>query len=213
MTLTAAPVIDYAAPASIERVSQTAAAVQARGINVHVVDTAADALDKIHSLIPAGATIMTGASKTLQQIGLEARLTEKNHHWVNLKDEIFAQQDPMLQMELRLKSTLSPYYLGSVQAITETGEIVIASASGSQIPAYAHTSRNIIWVAGAQKIVPTLEDALRRLHEYALPIENERAQATYGMNSVLAKILIVAHEPPMMQRNVNLILVNEPVGV
>ncbi|MFN8375700.1 MAG: lactate utilization protein [Anaerolineae bacterium] len=213
MSTLAAPVTDYATPASAERVSQTAAAVEARGIKVKVVDTAAAALDTVRSLIPAGATIMTGASITLQQIGLEKVLTDKDHHWLNLKDEMLAQTDPALQMELRMKSTLSPYYLGSVQAITENGEIVIASASGSQLPAYAFSSRNVIWVAGTQKIVPTLPDALDRLYNYSLPKEHERAQAMYGRNSVLAKILIVAQEPPMMGRNINLILVNEPVGV
>jgi len=213
MSAFSTPVIDYTTPASAERVSQTAAAVEARGIKVKVVDSAAAALDSVRSLIPSGATIMTGASKTLQQIGLEKILTEKDHPWVNLKDEMLAQTDPALQMELRMKSILSPYYLGSVQAITENGEIIIASASGSQLPAYAFSSRNVIWVAGTQKIVPTLQDALDRLHNYSLPKENERAQAAYGMNSVLAKILIVAQEPPMMQRSINLILVNEPVGV
>lgn len=213
MTLTLAPDVDYAAPASSEIVTQTAEALRARGINVEIVDTPAEALAKIESLIPDGATIMTGASKTLQQIGLEDKLINKAHSWVNLKDEILAETDQKLQAELRLKSTLAPYYLGSVQAIAQTGEIVIASASASQIPAYAHSSQNVIWVAGVQKIVPTLEDALRRLREYAVPIENERIKTFGYPGTVLAKILIVENEPAGLGRNVTLILVNEPVGV
>lgn len=211
--MTTALTLDYTAPASLAHIEQTVAALRANNINVALVNSAAEALAKLDELIPAGATIMTGASLTLQEIGFEARLVSKDHPWVNLKDEMLAETDPMKQMKLRLQSTLAPYYLGSVQAITHAGEIVIASASGSQLPAFAFSSQNIIWVAGVQKIVPTLEDAMRRLREHNLPFENKRAQAVYGADSILAKILIVANEPPQMGRNVTLILVNEPVGV
>lgn len=213
MTTTLETSIDYAAAAPADQVLQTAAAVKARGINVEIVDTRHEALEKIQALIPAGAALMTGASITLQEIGLEERLINKDHPWVNLKDEILAGTDEAKQMELRTKSILAPYYLGSVQAIAQTGEIVIASASGSQLPAYAFSSRNVIWVAGTQKIVPTLEAALRRVREYSLMRENERMNALRGMNSILAKILIVEQEPAALGRNMTLILVNEPVGV
>lgn len=213
MTTALTATIDYAALVTPEQVQQTADAVRARNIKVQVVNTAAEAHDTVAALIPAGATIMTGASKTLQDIGFEKRLINKAHNWVNLKDEMMAEEDQAKQMEMRFKSILSPYFLGSVQAVAQTGEIVIASASGSQLAPYAFSSQNVIWVAGAQKIVPTLDAALRRVREYSFPKENERMQEQRGMNSMLAKILIIEHEPAMMGRNVNLILVNEPVGV
>ena len=213
MTMTLAPSTDYSAPAPYDVVLKTADAVRARGIKVEVVQDASAAHDKLLALIPKGATIMTGASKTLQEIGFEERLIAKNHAWVNLKDEVLLESDPVKQGELRKKSILSPYFIGSVQAVTQSGEVVIASASGSQLAPYAYSSQNIIWVAGAQKIVPTLQDALDRIHNHSLPSENVRMQALYGKDSVVAKILIVAHEPAMMGRNVNLILVNQPVGV
>src|SRR5258706_7568067 len=140
---------DLATPAQVE---QTAAAVQARGIKVQVVDTQEQALEKIHQLIPAGANVMTGASETLRHIGFEDVLINKNHAWNNLKDALLAESNPVKQGKLRAQSTLSDYFLGSVQAIAETGEIVIASASGSQLAPYAFSSRNGIWVAGTQKI-------------------------------------------------------------
>lgn len=213
MTTTYAHTVDYSALVASQTVLQTAEAVRARGIKVEIVNSGAEALAKIGELIPAGATLMSGASKTLQHIGFEDQLISKNHPWVNTKDEILAETDPAKQMQLRAKSIFSPYYLGSPQAIVETGELVFASASGSQLSPYAFSSQNIIWVAGTQKIVPTLESALKRIREYAVPIENERARAAYGMDTVLAKILIFEQEPAKMGRNVNLILVNEAVGV
>ena len=213
MTTTVQSSVDYTVLASDEQVYQTAAALKARGFNVEIVDTAAEALEKIKALIPDGASIMTGASETLQHIGFEAALVAKDHPWNNLKDEILAETDSERQAHLRRSSILAPYYLGSVQAIAQTGEIVIASASGSQLPAYAFSSPNVIWVAGIQKIVATLEDALRRVREYSFVREDEKWKALGYLGSLLAKILILEHESPMMGRNVTLILVKEQVGV
>ncbi len=191
---------------------QTAEAVQARGIKVHVVDTPTEALAKIHDLIPAGSEIMTGGSQTLREIGLEELLVAKTHPWVNLKDAILAENNPVIQGQLRAQSTLAPYFLGSVHAISETGEIVIASGSGSQIPSYAFSSRNVIWVAGTQKIVPTLDEAIRRTRQYVLPREDARMKGLGFPGSAITKMLIVEAEPAMLQRNVNLILVKHLLG-
>lgn len=212
MTLAITTPIDYNRLAAPEEVAETVEALRTRGFKVQLVDTAAQALAKVHDLIPAGATIMSGLSQTLQEIGLEAQLISKQHPWVNLKEEILAEQDPALQMQLRVKSALSPWYLGSVHAIAQTGEIVVASGSGSQLPSYAYTSPNLLWVAGIQKIVPTLEDGLRRIREHSLPLEHIRMQAMGRPGAMLTKILILEQEPPQMGRNVNLILVNERLG-
>jgi len=211
--MNAATTIDYTELATAEQIQQTIAAVQARGIKVHLVDTPAQALEKIHELIPAGSDLMTGGSQTLRHIGLEDLLISKAHPWVNLKDAILAESNPEKQGYLRAQSTLAPYFLGSVHAISETGEIVIASGSGSQIPSYAFSSKNVIWVAGTQKIVPTLDAALKRVREYALPQEDKRMKGLGYPGSMITKLLIVEAEPAMLQRNVNLILVNQHVGV
>ena len=205
--------INYAELATSEQIQQTIAAVQARGIKVQLVDTAAQALDKVHDLIPAGSEVMTGGSQTLREIGLEDVLKSKTHPWVNLKDAIAAENNPEKQGYLRAQSTLAQYFLGSVHAIAESGEIVIASGSGSQIPSYAFSSRNVIWVAGTQKIVPTLEAALKRVREYSLPNEDKRMKSMGYPGSGISKLLIVEFEPQILQRNVNLILVNQLIGV
>lgn len=205
--------INYTELATSTQVQNTAAAIQARGIKVQVVDTPAQALEMVHQIIPAGAEIMTGGSQTLREIGLEEMLVSKNHPWVNLKDAILAENNPEKQGKLRAQSVLAPYFLGSVHAIAETGEIVIASGSGSQIPSYAFSSQNVIWVAGVQKIVPTLDAAIKRVREYALPQEDIRMKSLGYPGSRITKLLIVESEPPMLQRNVHLILVNQLVGV
>ena len=91
--------------------------------------------------------------------------------------------------------------------------LVIASGSGSQLPAYAYSSRNVIWVAGTQKIAPTLDDALRRVREYVLPLEDQRQKSLGNQaGSRINRILIIEGEPAYLRRNLNLILVNQVLG-
>jgi len=106
---------------------------------------------------------MNGASRTLEEIGYVDYLKSGTHGWKNLHEEILAEKDPATQALLRKQSVLSDYYLGSAHAVTQTGELVIASNSGSQLPHLAYTSPNIILVVGTHKIVPTLQDALARI--------------------------------------------------
>jgi L-lactate utilization protein LutC len=85
--------------------------------------------------------------------------------------------------------------VGSVAAVTETGSLVVASASGSQLPGYAGGAARAIWIVGAQKVVPDLSTALRRVEEHCLPLETVRAQAAYGYPSAINRMLILNGEP------------------
>lgn len=204
---------DYTSLPTLKHIKQAAEAVKERGIHVEVVDSGAQALEKVKALIPAGASVMTASSQTLQHIDFEELLISGKHPWINLKDELLAEKDMAKQGELRKKSTLADYYLGSVHAIAQTGEIVVASGTGSQLPSYIFTSQNVVWVAGVQKITPTLEDGLRRVREYSLAREDERLKALGYPGSAIGKLLIFERESPYLGRNVTLILVNERVGV
>jgi len=206
--------MDYNILPTTDRLQKTMEAVRARGISVTLVETKEAALTQLQTLIPAGGAVMTGASVTLQQIGFEDLLISGKHPWRNFKDEVLAEKDPAKQAILRKQGTLTDYFLGSVQAIAETGEIVIASATGSQLPAYAFSSSNVIWVAGAQKITPTLETALQRVREYVLPLEDQHMKQLRGKeaSTFIGKLLVFEREAPYLRRNVNLILVNEVLG-
>ena len=197
-----------------ERLQKTIEAVRSRGVKVTLVETKETALTQLQALIPAGATVMTGASITLQQIGFEPLLMGKKHPWRYIKDEVLEEKDPAKQAVLRKQCTLADYFLGSVHAIAETGEIIIASATGSQLPAYAYSSSHVIWVAGTQKITPTMETAFQRLREYVLPLEDQHMKQLYGNDAVsfIGKLLIFERETPLLHRTVNLVLVNEVLG-
>jgi hypothetical protein len=205
--------MDYSTLPTPAHIHRTLEAVQARGIEAELVETKEAALERVQSLIPAGAVVMTGGSMTLREIGLENLLITGKHPWRNFKADLLAEKDPAKQSALRMQGTLAEYFLGSVNALAETGEMVFASATGSQLPAYAYSSRNVMWVVGAQKIVPTLEDALRRVREYVLPLESERQKSVGNKaGSFIGRILILEREPAYLRRNLRLILVDQILG-
>lgn len=176
------------------------------------VATKEDALAKIKELIPEGASVMNGASITLEQVGYVDLLKNGNHTWNNLHTAVLAETDPAKQARMRRESVLSDFYLGSAHALTEAGEIVIASNSGSQLPHLAFTSPNIILVIGEQKLVPTLADAFKRIQEQVIPLEDVRMKSVYGFGTQWSKTLILHKELAAMGRKVYVIIVGETLG-
>ena len=200
--------------AAQDRIEATLESVRGRGIKAEVVDSGAEALARVKELIPSGSSVSTGASLTLKQIGFEALLMSGSHAWKNLKGEYLAEKDPARQLQLRRQSTLADYFLGSVHAVAATGEMVIASMTGSQLAPYAYAARNVIWVVGTQKIMPSLDLAIRRVREFVLPHEDVRMRESSAgkMGSRIGKLLIVEHEALFLGRGVTLLLVREKLG-
>jgi hypothetical protein len=193
-----------------ETVAKTIAALERRGIHAELVPDRKTALARLTELIPRGAQLMTGASKTLDEIGFLETLKTDAHGWRNVKAEVLAEKDPARQIELRKLSILSEYFVGSVHAVTQEGQVLAASAGGSQLAAYAYGADNVIWVVGIQKIVRSLDDALTRIREHSLPLEDQRMKSLGYPGSFLAKILIVEREDP--RHSARLIFVDEPLG-
>jgi len=204
--------MDYETIPPKEIIEKTVKALTERGIEVIIVDDKESALQKVKEAIPQGASVMNGSSRTLEQIGFVEYLKSGEHGWNNLHAAILAEQDKAKQMQLRMQSSFAEYFLGSVHAITQEGQTLTASASGSQIPPYAFTARNIIWVASSNKIVPSIEEGLKRIREYSFPLESERMKSLGYPGSSINKILIFERESTMMGRKVRMILVNEKLG-
>jgi L-lactate utilization protein LutB len=195
-----------------EVVEEVEKALTANGFLPESVETGAEALARIKELVPAGATVMNGSSKTLEGIGYIDYLTSGTHPWMNPKDAILKETDKAKQALMRKQAVVSDFYLGSAHAVTEAGEIVVASNTGSQLPHLAYTSPNIILVVGTQKIVPTLQDALRRIDSYVLPLEDEQVMNKWGSHTIHAKTLILHKEGAKTGRKIHIIFVNEKVG-
>ena len=193
-----------------EELKETGEAVKSRGVNVVVARNREEALNKIKEIIPRGSEVTNGSSTTLVEIGLIDYLKSGKHGWKNLHEEILKEKDQDKQMGLRRKSVTAEYFLGSVNAIAKTGELVACDASGSRVTAYPLAAKNLVLVAGAQKITPSLDDAMRRVRDYVYPMENKRAMEAYGMPSTIGKWVIIERE--IFPGRTTLILVKEKLG-
>ncbi|MBC7836954.1 lactate utilization protein [Acetobacteraceae bacterium] len=206
--------MNYKTLVSDETLQKVASELKKRNFDPIIVPDKEEALKKIQELIPLGASVMNGASRTLEEIGFIEHLKSDTHGWNNLHKAIVGESDPQKQQILRREALLSDFYLGSVHALAETGEMVIASNTGSQLPHVVYSSPNLILVIGTQKIVPTLEDGRRRLREHVVPLEDVRMKEVYGptMGTMLNKEFIFHGESSFTGRKIHVLLVNEKLG-
>ncbi len=193
-------------------IDETKSSLENKGYEVFVVENEKDALSKIKELIPEGASVMNGSSVTLEQIGFIDYLKSGGHRWNNIHKAIVEEKDPIKQSTLRKQAALSDYYLGSVHALLRNGEFIVASNTASQLPHIASTSQNLIFVVGAQKIVPSLKAAIKRLEDYVVPLEDKHMMQKYGSGTTLNKILIFKGESSHSTRKIRLVLVNKKLG-
>lgn len=203
---------EYEQLASNEVISKTQQSLENKGYKVFVLDTSQQALEKIKELIPAGSSVMNGASTTLDQIGYMAYLESGKHSWNDLHAKINSENDKEKRDKLRRESVLSEYYLGSVHALAQTGEFVIASNTASQLPLVVYTSQNLIFVVSSKKIVATLDAAMRRLKDHVIPKEDERSMKAYNAHTADNKVVIFNGESPMSKRTITFLLVSQDLG-
>ena len=203
------PATLFADPAPAQRLERAAAALAANGFVVEILDGVADARTRIRDLMPAGASVFTSASETLRLSGIDADINESGRYEA-VRPRVQAMDRTTEADEIRLLLGGPDIVVGSVAAVTETGSIVVASGSGSQIPAYSGGAARAIWIVGAQKVVPDLSTALRRVEDHALPLENARALAVYGQPSAVNRLLILNAEPRPGRATV--LLLREAIG-
>jgi hypothetical protein len=204
--------MDYTKLASEESLAKTVEGLKSKGYDPIVVGNKEEALAKVKELIPVGVSVMNGSSVTLEQIGFVDYLKAGQHGWNNLHAGILAENDPTKRAELRMQSSLSEYYLGSVHAMIENGEFIVASNTASQLPHVVYTSKNLIFALSTKKIVPNLNEAMNRLEKHIIPLEDEHMKGLYGSGTVLNKIVIFKGESPHNKRKIHFVLVKEDLG-
>jgi acyl-CoA hydrolase len=187
----------------------TVVALEEHGFSVEVADDLDAARQAVLARIPQGSSVMTNASVTLEQAGIAEAVNDGGGRWESARNKMFALDFATQAQEMKAIGGQPDYALGSVYAITRDGALVIASASGSQLASYAWGAANVIFVVGAQKLVPTLEAARQRIYQHSLPLEDARAQAAYGQHSQVGKILEIHTELP---GRIHVVLVRQQVG-
>ncbi|MFF3755372.1 LUD domain-containing protein [Streptomyces sp. NPDC002018] len=188
--------------------SATVLALEEHGFGVEVVEDLDAARRAALARIPHGSSVMTNASVTLRETGIEEAV-DKGDAYESARDKMLALDVTTQSREMRVIAGQADYVLGSVQAVTRDGALVIASASGSQLAGYAWGAANVILVVGAHKLVPTLDVARERVYQHSLPLEDTRALEAYGQHSRVGKVLEIHQEQP---GRVHVILIRQEVG-
>jgi LUD domain len=201
---------DFAAPASEAELEALAGRLRERNFEVLIVDDGAAAREEVLKRIPEGASVHSGKSKTLEDAGIFGTLMEGDSYDFirkkTLKLDRRTQRD-----EIRLLGAAPDVMLGSAHAVTEAGQIVITSASGSQIGPIASGAGKLILVIGSQKVVADLDEAFRRIQDHVFPYEDARLREAMGVGTQITRTLIL--ESDFLPGRTTIILVRQPIGV
>jgi LUD domain len=201
---------DFVTPASETTLQQVAKRIRERNIEVLIVDNGEEARQVVLDRLPKGAEVHSGKSKTLQDSGIFDAIQAPDQYDA-LRHQFLKMDRKTQGREIRKLIAAPDFMLGSVQAITEDGILVVASATASQIGPYANTACKVILVAGSQKIVPDIETAFRRIRECVLPWEDAQVRKAANIGTFVGKILIIERE--WISGRMIVILVKEPIGI
>jgi predicted RNA-binding protein with PIN domain len=191
----------------LERVAEK---LRSNNIEAIVVNTRDEARDLVIGMVPEGAEVHSGKSKTIEDLGLFKVFMESGKYDA-IRPKLYAMDRATQGREMRKLGAVPDYELGSVAAITEDGALVVASATGNQTAAYAGGAGRVILVVGSQKLVKDLDAALDRIREVVFPYENEQVRARLGVDTKLEKLLVMYGE--WVEGRTTVVLVREPVGV
>ena len=194
----------YGQLASDDSIRKTIKNLTERWIRVFLVGNKKEATEKILEFIPRHSEVMTMTSVTLNELGIDILINESDN-LISIRHQLMKGNLERIE-KLRIASA-HEWSVWSVHAITEDGQVLIASATGSQLGSYAYGAPNVLWVVWSQKIVKNLDEAMERIQEYCLPLENERALKAYGTGSGINKILLVNQE--VTPGRIHIILVKE----
>ncbi len=190
-------------------IDRTMAGLKSRNVDAVVAENGDEARQILIDMIPDGAEVFKSTSETLDTIGYSDYIRETGRYR-NLYLEISEESDRDRQRELRRLAGVAEYYVGSVHAVAETGEVIVASGSGSQLGAYVYGAKTVIWVSGVQKICPTLDDALARVRGFSVERHHEWATSQGRPEAPLGKLMIFENE--QNPDRIKMVLIKESLG-
>ena len=200
---------EFTKMAGDEQIERTARALEANGMHTLVVENGEDAKRIVLELVPENAEVYTNQSKTLEKLGLFEEF-DKSGRYNAVRPKVMSLDRKTQQAEIRKLRSSPEYIIGSVQAITQDGKVLVSSFGGSQLAPFAAGAGKVIWVVGTQKLVKDLDEGFRRIEEYSYPLEDARLLAAFGMHSAIGKTLIVNRE--VVPGRITILLVKAELG-
>lgn len=154
---------DKAGPAVAE-------AMKKRGFDAYYVSTAEEARAKALELMPEGSTVSWGGSVTIDQIGLKQAVIEGGYEVIN-RDEA---KTPEERTEFMRKGLTCDVFLMSANAVSEDGQMVNIDGNGNRVAALCFGPKEVIVIAGMNKVAGSLEEAYVRARRFAAPVNAQR---------------------------------------
>jgi hypothetical protein len=191
-------------------IERTVAALRTHNIEAIVVENGEEAKKKALELMPKHAEVMDMTSVTLASLGIAKHIQESGHY-DSVKKKLADMDRKTHGKEMQKHGAAPEWAIGSVHAVTEDGDVIIASNTGSQLPAYAYGSSHVLWIVGAQKIVKNVDEGMKRIYEHTLPLESERARKAYGVEGSFVSKVLIFHREPQPGR-ITMIIVKEAIG-
>lgn len=200
---------EFSQLASDEQINKVVEALKANNFEVLIAENAEEAKQQVLNNVPEGAEVLVSTSRTLDALGISEAI-DKSERYDAVRPRVFSLDRQTQAREIRKMRSAPDIVLGSVHAVTEEGQILIATQSGSQVASYAFGAGRVIWVIGTHKLVHDLNEGMRRIQEYSVPLEDARALEVYGVNTSLNKILIVSKES--FPGRTTIVLLKEQLG-
>lgn len=133
--------------------------------------TAQEAVEKITGMIPEGSSVTWGGSMTIRDMGLTKAL--HNKEGLDIWDRDLAPSREEAQ-EIYRRAFYADYYLSSVNAMSEDGEIVNIDGNGNRVAAITFGPKRVILVVGINKVTQNLDAAISRARSLAAPVNMMR---------------------------------------
>jgi hypothetical protein len=198
----------YTKVASDQDIETAVKALKAKGFDAEVVNNKEGAKDLVISLIPKGSEVFTNTSLTLDETGISEVVNGPDY--ISARNKMMSlYADPTKKKEMKQIASTPGYALGSVHALTQDGKLMTASKTGSQFPGESYGADKVIFVVGAQKIVKDLAAGIKRIEEHAVPLEDKRALAAYGINTSFNKLLVINSDDP---GRITVVIIKESIG-
>lgn len=151
------------------RLERTADALSRNRMDAHWVKTKEDALALVQQLLPKGAVVANGGSMTLSECGIMDLLRNGDYQFLD-REAV----PPEERAELYRKAFSADCFLCSSNAVTEQGELYNVDGNGNRVAALIYGPKEVIVVAGANKLVPNLSAAIDRVKRLAAPVNAVR---------------------------------------
>ncbi len=149
--------------------------LQARSFDAYYVQSKEEALAKALELIPYGDVVSWGGTVSVDQIGLFNVVKNSDNYRVIDRDSASNMEE---RWEIMRQALLADTFLASANAITQDGQIFNIDGNGNRVAAFAFGPKNVIVIAGMNKVVPDEKAAYERIRKYASCVNVQRLNVT-----------------------------------